>query len=199
MNSLHTSARLGLAIVAASALLLGTSAAQAEGWYVGADIASMKSLLDYNAGSERYATTHVRAKLGYAYDDNFSLEARVMSSGNDTDLNPSQVKYRWQTGTVASFYLRPSVPIGKLNFYGLIGVSVLDTTYTDTVANQSDVEKVKTIDYGLGGEYYFSRTFSIALEAKVFTGTADYPRFFTPSDSVTVSGTTVGLGTVFRF
>ena len=199
MNSKHRPTRIALTIAATVSLLSGVSAVQAEGWYVGADVVAMNTSIDYDAGSERYGTNHLRAKLGYAYNDYFSLEARIMSSGDDTDQNASNVKFRWQTGSVVSFYLRPTVPVGKFNFYGLIGLSVLDTTYTDTATSQADAERVRTLDYGLGAEYYFTRNFSISLEAKAFTGTADYSKFFTPADSVTVSGTTVGLGTVFRF
>lgn len=175
----------------------------AEGWYTGVDIVSQRTTLDYTTKSEDYVTQHIRIKLGYAFNENFSLEARAMSDANDTDTHTGGNLFRWRSGLTASLYGRVTIPmdfrIGHIDGYLLFGASSMDTTYTNTVANTSSTEKVSTFDFGLGAEYRVNKKLSLALEGRIFRGTADYSTFFTNPDSVSVTGKSLSLGTTYRF
>ena len=187
--------------IAASAVVIGLlglpSVVGAGDWYLGAGFAQMQTTLDYPGGSEDYTTQHVRVNGGYAFTKHIAIEARLTSSGDDTDIDLFGARYKWQTGTVVSFYAKPMMQIGKFDLYALVGLSLLDTTYELVAFGIKDTETVLTFDAGVGGQYNFNRNFGVSVEAKAYTGTADYPTFF--FDGVDISGLSIGAGVTYRF
>jgi len=180
-------------------LLATSQKTLAEGWYLGADLVDMRTTLDLTGGSENYDTQHLRLKLGFAFTDNFTIEARLLSDDTATQTNSASESIRWQTGAVTSVYARPSMGIGKASLYGLIGVSYFDTTYLNTTTVAISTETIQTVDFGIGIEYPISNHIAASFEGLVYTGTADYSPLFTIPDSVKLSGKAFAAGITFRF
>jgi len=177
--------------------------AQADGWYLGADLAVMDTTLEYggvfsSAYSESYATGHARLKGGYNFAKYFGAELRLTSSGDDTYVD-SFGTWKWRTGESLSGYFKPHYEIGHFDIYGLVGLSVMDTSY-EAVAGpqtgQKDKATLATFDFGVGGIYLFTPHFGVSAEIKLNVGTADYKTLLGSTD---IYGAAFGAGVVFRF
>ena len=177
--------------------------ARADGWYLGADLAVMDTTLEYggvlsSTYTESYTTGHARLKGGYNFAKYYGVELRLTSSGDDTYVD-SLGTWRWRAGESFSGYFKPHYEIGRFDIYGLVGLSVMDTSY-EAVAGpwtgQKDEATLATFDFGVGGIFLVTRNFGITAEIKLNVGTADYKTFLGSTD---VYGAAFGAGVVYRF
>ncbi len=189
-------------ILATAAIVIGLSVpflARADGWYLGADVAFRDTTLDYGAPvEESYSTQHVRLKGGYDFAQNFGVEMRLMNSGDDTYTDFFGT-WKWSTGNVVSLYFKPHYNFGDFTLYGLVGLSFMDTSY-EAVAGPftgaKDTATLTTFDFGVGGQYNFTRHFGITGEVKLDVGSADYNTILGSTD---VYGAEIGFGVSYRF
>lgn len=169
--------------------------AQAQGGYLGVDVATRWTDLDWGGGTDHYTTNHVRLKGGFDFDRNFGFEMRIASGGDDT-FNDFAGTWRWRAGTAVSGYFRPHVSLSPaFDLYGLLGMTLMDTTY-ELIGFGEDHESVLSFDFGGGGQFNVSRNVAFTLEITYSVGSADYPLLTTGAD---LYGTTAAAGVLFRF
>lgn len=184
-------------IVMVSVIGLGIpTLAQAQGGYLGVDAATRWSDVDWGGGTDHYTTEHLRLKGGFDFDRNFGFELRI-ASGDDDTFNDFVGTWKWEAGTTFSGYLRPHVSLSSFfDLYGLVGMSLMDTSYQLLGSGLEDRETVWSFDLGFGGQFNVSPHFAITLEILHSFGYADYPMLTT---GVNLDGTAVGAGVLFRF
>jgi hypothetical protein len=169
--------------------------AQADGGYIGADAATMWTDVDWGGGTDHYTTQHLRLKGGYDFPGYFGFEMRIASGGDDT-YNDIFGTWKWEAGTRVSGYFKPRVSFGNFDLYGLLGLSLMDTSYRLVGSGFKDSETIATLDLGFGGQYNFSPNFGVTAEILNSVGSADYPTF---TSGVDIYSTALGAGVVFRF
>jgi len=190
---------VSLLSVCTGLLALSPAAHAAEqGWYIGADAVQLTTTLDYGA-TESYTTSHARFKLGYQILDFLSVEGRVMSSGNDTDIDVFGDQYRFDTGTMLGFYARPHTNFRNANVYGLIGLTSMNTKYrwVGPFTGPADSDTVLAFTIGVGGTFRIAGNLFLDVEAQAYSGTADYSLYFT--DTVDLYGVGLSAGLRYRF
>jgi opacity protein-like surface antigen len=180
-------------------LLPGT--ASAGGFYMGADAALLSTELDYGF-TEEYSTNHLRVKAGYEIADFIAVEGHVYTANDDTDIDFTNTLFSLDTGTIVGIYAKPKTNFGAANVYGLIGLSIWDTTYTQVNgvgAGTRDTESVAMFGFGVGGEFNITKNFHVNVEGMVHIGSADYNSFFVGSDSVDVYSLGLAAGVSYKF
>jgi len=169
--------------------------AQADGPYIGADAATMWTDVDWGGGTDHYTTQHLRIKGGYDFPGNYGFEMRI-ATGSDDTYNDIFGTWKWEAGTRVSGYFKPRVSFGNFDLYGLLGLSVMDTSYQLVGSGLKDSESIATFDLGFGGQLNFTRHFGITAEVLHSVGSADYPTF---TSGVDIYNTELAAGVVFRF
>jgi hypothetical protein len=193
------SSSLSVALVAAGAISVAvvSTDASAAGFYLGADAVSLKTDLDYAGGSESYSTTHLRVKGGYEFMDYIAVEAHVLTAADDTDIDPFGNLFSLDTGTIVGIYAKPKTNFEKANVYGLLGLSVWDTTYSWVGMPFQDTDSVAMLGIGVGGEFNITKNLRVNVEGMIHIGSADYNTFF--ADSVDVYALGLAAGVNYRF
>jgi len=173
-----------------------TSPAQAadRGWYLGADVASLLTTLDYGY-SETYSTTHARLKVGYQILNYLSVEGRAMSSDYDTDIDVFGGQYRFDTGTMLGVYARPHTNFRNANVYGIVGLTAMNTKYRQLApfTGPTDSDSVVAFTAGVGGSFRMVDNLTLDVEATMYVGTADYGAYFIDYVDLYSYGLSAGL------
>lgn len=179
--------------VCASAMAISSPAQAVErGFYLGTDVAQLQTTIDYGV-TESYTTSHARLKGGYQFLDFLSVEGRIMSSGNDTDIDFLGDRYSFDTGTMYGFYVRPHTNFRTANVYGIVGLTVMNTSYRFVNGGPVDNDRVLVETIGVGGDFRIAGNLSLTVEAQVYVGTADYKSYFFTSVDLTGYGLSAGL------
>lgn len=183
------------------ALLAGTLAVPAQaadrGWYLGMDAVRLQTTLDY-VETETYNTSHARFRAGYQFLDFLSFEGRIMTPGNDTDVDFLGDTYQLDTGTILGVYVRPHTKFAVANVYGIIGFTTLNARYRPVSYNgptDSDVVIASTI--GVGGTFRLARNLFFDIEATAYAGAAEFDSYFV--DYVDLYSSSVSAGLRFKF
>lgn len=185
--------------VCAGTLAISSPAQAAErGFYLGADVASLQTTLDYG-DTEKYSTTHARFKAGYQILDFLSVEGRVMSSEYDTDIDVFGGRYRFDTGTMIGVYARPHTNFRNANVYGIVGLTAMNTKYRLVAPGTGPVDSDTVIAFtlGVGGSFRIVGNLTLDVEATAYSGTADYKSYFV--DYVDLYSVGLGAGLRYRF
>jgi len=186
-----------LLAVLGSALLAAPAQAVERGWYLGMDAVRMQTTLDY-VETETYTTSHARFRAGYQFLDFLSFEGRVMTSGNDTDVDFLGDTYRFDTGTMVGVYVRPHTKFAVANVYGIVGFTTLNARYKPVSYNgptDSDVVIASTI--GVGGTFRLARNLYFDIEAAAYAGAAEFDSYFV--DYVDLYSSSLSAGLRFKF
>jgi opacity protein-like surface antigen len=183
--------------VCALALMSPAQAAD-RGFYLGADVVSLQTTLDYGF-TETYNTSHARLKVGYQILKFFSVEGRIMSSAYDTDIDLFGGQYRFDTGTMVGVYARPHTSFRNANVYGIVGFTSMNTKYrlVAPVTGPADSNSVLAFTVGVGGSFRIVGNLTLDVEATLYSGTADYNIYF--PDSVDLYSVGLGAGLRYRF
>lgn len=197
--SLKTLRVVSILSTCAGALVL-VSPAQAvdRGFYLGADVTSLQTTLDYGY-TENYSTNHTRLKVGYQILNFLSVEGRAMTSDYDTDIDFFGGQYRFDTGTMVGIYARPHTHFRNANVYGIVGFTSMNTKYRLASPGTGPVDSDTVIAFtiGVGGSFRIVGNLTIDVEATVYSGTADYVNYF--PDYVDLYSVGLGAGLRYRF
>ena len=183
----------------AGALVLASPAyAVDRGFYLGADVTSLQTTLDYG-DTESYSTNHTRLKVGYQILNFLSVEGRAMTSDYDTDIDFLGNQYRFDTGTMFGIYARPHTHFRNANVYGIVGFTSMNTKYRLVSAGTGPVDSDNVIAFtvGVGGSFKIVGNLTLDVEATVYSGIADYVTYF--PDSVDLYSVGLGAGLRYRF
>jgi len=188
--------RIASVLSACVGALVLTSPAQAadSGWYLGADVASLQTTLDYGY-TETYNTSHARLKVGYQILSFLSVEGRVMTSGDDTDIDTFGGQYRFDTGNMIGFYARPHTNFQSANVYGILGLTAMNTKYrlVAPVTGPTDSDSVLAFTAGVGGTFMIVNNLTFDVEATMYVGSANYASYFADSVNLYSYGLSAGL------
>jgi hypothetical protein len=158
----------------ATGAALAPGVASAGGFYLGADAALLSTELDYGL-TEEYSTNHLRVKAGYEIADFIAVEGHVYTANDDTDIDFAGRLFAFDTGTIVGVYAKPKTNFDKANVYGLVGISMWDTTYTWVSGGGArDTQSVAMFGIGVGGEFNVTKNFRVNVEGMVHVGSADY-------------------------
>lgn len=194
-----TKAAVAVLIAGALGAALMPGTASASGFYLGADAAALSTELDYGF-TETYSTTHLRVKAGYEFGRFFALEGHIYTAANGTDVDFTNTTYSLDTGTIVGVYAKPKTNFERANVYGLVGVSIWDSTYTQVNgfgAGTRDSASLTMFGVGVGGEFNITKNFRFNVEGMAHYGSADYNTFFTNSVDVYSLGLSAGVSYKF--
>lgn len=168
--------RVVSALSACACALVLTSPAHAtdRGFYLGADVVSLQTTLDYGY-TETYNTSHARLKGGYQILKFLSVEGRLTSPGHDTDIDFLGDRYRFDAGTAFGIYARPHTNFSNANVYGIIGLTAMNTKYRLAGGGPVDSDLVLVETIGVGGDFRLAGNLFLDIEAQIYLGVADYP------------------------
>lgn len=198
MNNMKKVTAIALA-AGAIGIAFMPATASAAGFYIGADVARLSTELDYGF-SEEYDTQHVRVKAGYEFADFIAIEGHVYTSNDDDDIDINGDRFSFDTGNIIGVYAKPKTNFAKANVYGLVGLSIWDTTYTiltGVFATSRDTDSVVMLGFGVGGEFNITKNLRFNIEGMLHVGSADYNTFF--ADSVDMYSLGLAAGMSYKF
>lgn len=204
--------------ISASTVPLTVSAAEV---YAGVDVVGVNTEIgDRSLGigvGANFNTSHLRIKAGYHILDYFALEAYVMTPGDDTTESTltsssggtsttTTVEDKFDTGVIIGANIKLVKKFERVDLYGLIGISRMDTelVYTtfpifspSTTTTFSD----SVILYGAGAGLAFNIRSNMKLnfEAMYQTGTADYDLPGTTSTTADIDSIGISAGVSYYF
>lgn len=185
-----------LAVVAGFGVCGLPALARADGPYIGVDGATMWSDVYWGGITDHYTTQHLRLKGGYDFPGNMGFEMRIATGSDDTFFDGFYT-YKWEAGTRFSGYFKPRVSFGNFDLYGLLGLSLMDTSYQNLSFGFKDSESILTFDVGFGGQINITRNFGVTADLVYSMGSANYPN--TTVYGADIYTTSLGAGVVFRF
>lgn len=175
----------------------GLADAADSGAYVGGDIGTT---FVYTDGT--YAFDYVRLKAGYRINPHIAVEAQVRSGGNDQDYDPPEGYRKWEAGTAYGLFIKPihAFHRGRVEIYGLVGVSWMKTSYRLLDSGILDSDNTLNAVVGVGGQYNFTPQFGASLDWMVTGGNARYAHV-TGTGGLSVEIVTIGasFGLDYRF
>jgi opacity protein-like surface antigen len=186
---------LAIQIVVGISLSAGAAAAQADGWYAGADVATRVVYTDGTYGSDL-----LRFKGGYRLNKHVAIETQIMGGDSDSDLDVGGFR-EWEAGTSYGLFLKPALVFhgGRVDVYGMFGVTRMETTYRYLATGIEDKSRVTSGAVGVGMQYNFASRLSASIDVLFTHGQAKYPHLSGPYPDDTVSTATGGVGINFRF
>lgn len=181
-----------LTLVALTNTVLPASA-QAAGFYLGADVVTLSTELDYQP-KENYSTTHLRVKSGYAFSDILAFEIHVTGAGDDSSIDPYDNLYKFDIRNTLGIYVKPRTNVGKANVYGLVGFSSWDTAYTKIIPpGTREKDSAVMFGAGLGGEFNITDNLRFNIEGMLHRGTLYYPDNLSVIAEVYATGISAGV------
>lgn len=183
-------------LFAGALTFMSTAQAADRGFYLGADVVSLQTTLDYYIATETYSTSHARLKAGYQILDFLSVEGRIMSAGNGTDIDFLGNQYRFETGTMFGIYARPHTNFRSANVYGILGLTAMNTRYNPVGFAPADHDLVLAETIGVGGDFRIAGNLSLNIEAQIYVGVVDYPMWLGTAD---LYGYGLSAGLRYRF
>ena len=196
LHTVYQSAVAVLTVCACALLFAPQAQARDHGFYLGVDAMALQTTLDYG-NTETYNTSHSRLRVGYQILKFLSVEGRFMSSGYDTDIDYLGNTYRFDTGSMAGFYVRPHTNFRNANVYGIVGLTSMDTRYRPVGAGTEDRDVVVAFTVGVGGTFKIVGNLTLDVEATLYEGVADYGANI--MDTVSLYGVGVSAGLRYRF
>jgi len=165
-----------------------------RGFYLGADVASLQTTLDYGF-TENYSTNHARLKVGYQILNFLSVEGRIMTPDYDTDIDFLGGQYRFDTGSVFGVYARPHTNFPNANVYDIVGLTVMNTKYRPVapITGLTDGDSVIALTLGVGGSFRLVGNLTLDVEGTLYSGTADYNNYFVDYVDLYSYGLSAGL------
>ncbi|QPF75549.1 porin family protein [Roseateles sp. DAIF2] len=139
---------IALAIVAAL-----STAAQAEGFYVGTDVGQTR----FKAEDTTFKSNGVNLYGGYLLNDNVSFEAGWRSLGSDTQFGDKLKGSALQASVLLSAPLSNS-----FSLFGRLGVSRVESKVTGPGLNEKDSETKGLV--GFGARYAINKQIGLRAE-----------------------------------
>jgi len=93
-------------------------------------------------------------RVGWDYNDYIGIEGRYLHASIEEDFSKT---------THYGLYLKPQVPLGSFNMYGLLGYGKTTVDYDNKQGRISTLEKTG-FSYGAGVEYAFTRQWKIWMD-----------------------------------
>nr|WP_217344642.1 porin family protein [Noviherbaspirillum sp. L7-7A]MBV0878807.1 porin family protein [Noviherbaspirillum sp. L7-7A] len=161
-----------IAAMLASAFLFSASA-HAAGAYLGANIGSAQHKLSIDGESGKERKTAVKLYGGYAFDENFGIEAGYVRLGkisdSDTDgFNTVSLNYRARALYVAGTAALPLSP--EFSVFAKAGITGNNGKVTARFNGMSEsMSRTNTTAmFGVGAEYSFAKNMSVVAEYENF-------------------------------
>lgn len=130
-----------------------------------------------NKALPRQAIEHVRHLCAqYEFTNYIAIEGRVYTSNDDNDIDINGDRFAFDTGNIIGVYAKPKTNFAKANVYGLVGLSMWDTTYTAVTgswAPSRDKDSVVMFGVGVGGEFNITKNLRFNIEGMIHAGSVD--------------------------
>ena len=193
----HILPLIGFAVLGAT-----TQVSHASNIYVEVQGTDMEYEIDYSNGTETYELDPVILKLGFMSEPqegvSGALEFHLIGDSEDDIIDPFSTPFRTAIDTSFGVHAKYGYQGDRFGFYGTLGLTLLDTTYTNLNTSVSNSDDALLLGGSLGLSFRIIENLRVTADYTLATGSASYPSFIGPDDpDVTFSGLAVGLNYQF--
>lgn len=191
---------LGVLSLCLAALSSGATAQQLS-WYLGAELASVRTKVDDKTGTDPNLSGTARAnglrlKAGTHVLPWLDVELQFILPRDETystvTFAGNTIVSKVETGVVALF-AKPHHQVGPVDLYALVGFSTSTHEFSGGLGGE---QKATDISYGVGMQYKFTPKLALSIDWARYTK-KDFPVFGGGSVGAEVSAFGVGLNYTF--